>query len=125
MPQKGEKVAKAAKSPEQDEAANAYEYDENGQAVEPPKILSQNTTATPVDSESERQRLEQHLSKISSLESQMEKIAAKPAANETAQPVQVIDDAPKETELQKQMREGWSQDDDKDMEGLAKETLKN
>ena len=99
MPQKGEKTPKAPKSPEQDEAANAYEYDENGQAVEPPKILSQNTTTAPVDSDAERQRLEKHLKKISSLESQMEKIAVKPPSNETAQVVPAIDEVPKETEL--------------------------
>lgn len=108
MPQKGQKAPKAQKSSEQDEAANAYEYDENGHEVEPPKILSQNATAAPVDSDAERQRLEKHLSKISSLESQMEKIAVKPPANETAQAIPASDEAPKETELQKQMREGWN-----------------
>ena len=34
------------------------------------------------------------------------------------------DDTPKETDLQKQMRLGWNQDDDKDMDSLASDTLK-
>lgn len=75
MPAAGQK---AVQTPEMEDSSNAYEYDEDGKAVEPVKILAQNATtnATRQDPDTERERLEKHLSTISHLEDKLEKITA-------------------------------------------------
>ena len=42
----------------------------------------------------------------------------------SSSPATTPDDGPKETALQKQMREGWNQDDESDMDMLANEAEK-
>jgi hypothetical protein len=110
---------------DEDDGSNAYEYDENGKAIEPKKILSQKQAIQSQDLDAdtlEKQRLEKQLSKINILESQMQKYAPPPAAKNVSEPT--ASEEPKETELQKQMRLGWNQDDEKDMDNLAKDTSK-